>query len=921
MHPSSTKAKLIRLALAALVATLACSCASSRRAMRISPFSESATPVGSMDEQRVNLWPLAYHQPGATSILWPFVDLDDQGFAIRPLFNQEGDDYSILFPLCAWNPVDGDGWLLTGYWDRRSFGLAPLFHRGPRFNHLGPAWWLRRPRGNAYGLFPLAAKNDEFLHLGLFWKDGQWNKPGAKAGLFPLAAWERDRHHWLFPLYSHRQRGPEKSRLTLGLGVLAYFDHAAETDTTRWLAPAYFDRRQDDEHLQLLLPLWYSHQQGDQHTDLLLPAFLHQRDEHRRLLLTPLGGRAWATDGTTTMRNLLGPLYHWHQTDSTTFNAFLWPLITTTRDRQNDDYRLVSWPLGTCWIDEGQEHTRMALFGACYDHATPKLHNRSLLWGTQRWHRQDGQTSWHAWPLASVQRHPRDTFDDPLFRASLVNRHNAGNQHSLTITPLFGYSALDNWREWYALPLAAGAAGEALRAGEVGLDALAFYARRQDPDQRHLRLGWGLLGSSTTIQTPTRDARRLSILLLARQAADDYSREAALDHLASHAGRPWTTTQLASRSFTLFPLLWQRREMAIATDFGAPARQRLIQEWRRRVDQPTPADPNYLASLESRLLANLKTDPESARQLATLNPETPRQHVVDTLRETIAASARRHVVEWPTAKLAVPLLYNSERQRQSSHRHLLLLWRRNDRTSQPEELIANWAAGPWGTYLGETTTCRRQFFPLLFRRAATGLKLVDLPETLLATAREWVRLDQGGRAWSHLPAARTPQTTQALEAAGQRLAEALADQPQTAELAQQAQTASHPDEQAVILYQALETLAAANTAETYHASTRIPILFNAKTDDHNRQWKLLFGAVSHHQQGENRRFSILRYLYRREQTEQRIYRDFVPFCTWNSAPEQSDFAFLWRLFHLRRQADQRSGHLLFIPFGQPAAQQ
>lgn len=68
-----------RLAKVALfVLLLGCvSCASSKRLTRISPFGEMP-PQAELDRDRINTWPLLYHQRGNTSVLWPVIDFDDR---------------------------------------------------------------------------------------------------------------------------------------------------------------------------------------------------------------------------------------------------------------------------------------------------------------------------------------------------------------------------------------------------------------------------------------------------------------------------------------------------------------------------------------------------------------------------------------------------------------------------------------------------------------------------------------------------------------------------------------------------------------------------------------------------------------------------------------------------------------------------
>lgn len=84
------------------------------------------TDVAGLQDNLVNVWPFYVRSKNYTAVLWPFMDFDPYGLAVRPFYNQEGDDYSILFPLCAWNPVDGDGWVLNTAWDKNSFCIFPL---------------------------------------------------------------------------------------------------------------------------------------------------------------------------------------------------------------------------------------------------------------------------------------------------------------------------------------------------------------------------------------------------------------------------------------------------------------------------------------------------------------------------------------------------------------------------------------------------------------------------------------------------------------------------------------------------------------------------------------------------------------------------------------------------------------------------
>ncbi len=129
-----------------LTACMLSSCAITKRLDRVDAH-RAFDRKKSMDESTVNLWPLLVANKDYTSVLWPFMDFDKHGFAIRPLINKEKDDWSFLWPLLAWNPEDKDGWCALGYWNAKEgyFGVVPLFHYDPRgeFGYMSPlCWWV-----------------------------------------------------------------------------------------------------------------------------------------------------------------------------------------------------------------------------------------------------------------------------------------------------------------------------------------------------------------------------------------------------------------------------------------------------------------------------------------------------------------------------------------------------------------------------------------------------------------------------------------------------------------------------------------------------------------------------------------------------------------------------------------------------------
>lgn len=230
MKPSLLLASFLS-ALALCAALLATGCASSERMNRLGWDSSSysapkasrikggkyddavislRTPV-SLQDRQVNVWPFCTVNSRYVSIMWPFIDWDDFGMAVRPFYNREGNDASILFPLSSWNPQDGEGWALNVYWDPDYYGAFPLFHVGREPD----TFWFAGPfvgNGKGFGFVPLCYIGERFRFTGPLW----WVKDDLAAtmpdnrilpfscGVFPLF-WKFGDSHSLFPLYLKTQ--------------------------------------------------------------------------------------------------------------------------------------------------------------------------------------------------------------------------------------------------------------------------------------------------------------------------------------------------------------------------------------------------------------------------------------------------------------------------------------------------------------------------------------------------------------------------------------------------------------------------------------------------------------------------------------------------------------------------------------------
>lgn len=951
--------KIANTLIAFAAAVLLSSCASSKRAMRISPFAESgSTWAGDMSEQRVNLWPLAYHQEDATSILWPIMDIDDAGFAVRPVFNKENDDYSILFPLCAWNSKEGDGWVLTFYRDNVGgdaiYGCFPFFHAGNHFKYIGPAWWwTRHHKVRSWGIFPLMAVGRKTAYIGPFWKDGKWKDDDTELGVFPLAYWRKNHDAWLFPLYRRQEFADDRGRFTLGLGTLAYLDKQSPSDWTHWIAPAYFSRQKNDRKWSVILPLWFSHVDGEKRNSMLLPFGFYSRDAKQQMIVTPLGGRAWTSGGQTRMRNILGPVYHWHKGPSYTFSAFAWPLLTMRRDHKSKSYKWASWPLGTVYESSADESLLIALFGAYGQELQPSSRRHAALWGVARTLRLDNATSWQAWPLARVSHHDDSVFADPL-QSCLINYHRTDSEKAFFLTPLFGkgdfgdrrewrllplayhwekedrsisnYMLLSgknsspDWKEWYALPFLGKARGDATRADDFGVSSLAFYSHRQDPRKSVSKLGYGLLHSAINEKLEHGREHTTRIMTLWQQSEMNRERKAVLEEACQNPNQFYGDDRtVKSQKYNLFPLFFSRYSRKLEIGMYSTQQQRLTSRWLRwlrmqahqRLDEPRRQKLDFI---EDELLKTLRADPLTADLVQNIRSSTPEADKQKTIKNAVASSIRNYSEDTVSSSIHIPLIFKSRKRPWGDKTSALVLWHTRKDENEKDKLIFEWAEDPLYKRLGRLKSTSKTLFPLWFSDKQKTLKFKPGNKKLLEAAREWGRLQNFSLYNIKKIKDGKEERNRKLRDVRKKLLKILQAYPEAEDLTKQAVASDQSACSDFIIRKALEKVAANRSVEKTNVSVHIPLIFKGEYAQDSTDWKLLFGAMRGVRRGKKKRFSILRYLYRREKTPERIYRDFFPFVSWNSASEKADFSFLWRVFHIRREGKDHSGHILFIPF-------
>ncbi|MCP3966329.1 MAG: hypothetical protein GY750_09270 [Lentisphaerae bacterium] len=410
-----------RLFAGALAVLLLTSCASSKRMMRLSPLESKdkadITQIN-LNEDHINLWPMFYKCGAFTSIFWPIADLDSKGVAVRPFFNKEGSEYSILFPLSAWNPVNGDGWALTSYWNDKNIGTFPLFNIGPDFNYVLPFWWDHNWK--QFGLLPISYFSKDMNFFGPLWYDYS----DSSFGLFPLF-WQASDWGCLFPFYNYENYTSEFDfKLLFGvLGKLQYEKKNADyhyrflncyrirkkESTYDGFLPLYL-RKSSPEESFFISPLLIDWQDCN-HINM---SWLHyyEKGAGKEILITPLFGSTLNRKiDKISMMNILGPAYiSWDEPDDK-YLSFAWPLYF--QRKKDDSETIASLPL-FYHNKQGKNKKTVASFPLFYYNKDKKKSNFNVL--------------------------------GPLFHRYSYNNYSETN----AVWPIFGYTndpkGKDNWR-------------------------------------------------------------------------------------------------------------------------------------------------------------------------------------------------------------------------------------------------------------------------------------------------------------------------------------------------------------------------------------------------------------------------------------------------------------------------------------------
>ncbi len=258
----------------AVTSGLLCSCASSERMMRLSPFRHQQQPLktgpvssksqatverhsGAEDfdarfKNHVNLWPLLYSEGDFTSILWPMIDFDPQGMAVRPFYNHEKNEYSILFPLSAWNPRKNKSWVLSGYWKRSRSGIFPFYHIRTGNKELRDLYLLC----GLLGHYSYESADDyHFSVLNYLQSNGRNSFYNSVLPIYFYANDNKSTFFWLFnTIYANCKKQNETNLTVL---PLSYY-HSSPSRSKFWLLNYYYSGGEKRKTTCTFFPFyWY----------------------------------------------------------------------------------------------------------------------------------------------------------------------------------------------------------------------------------------------------------------------------------------------------------------------------------------------------------------------------------------------------------------------------------------------------------------------------------------------------------------------------------------------------------------------------------------------------------------------------------------------------------------------------------------
>jgi hypothetical protein len=356
--------RMMNKAMLAAAALMIAGCASSERMSRISPLaaqqpasaSDGKSPqehTTSLADDRVNVFPLYYGAAGVHAVLWPLVDWDSRGFAVRPLYNREGENASVLFPLSGWD--SRGGWALNSVWDHdHGFLFLPIAGKWNGMTFVGPGF----SDGDAhYGFLPVFGRyGDTFQCLNVFVTSHEGRQSTVAASPF---YYDSEDFLWVSELYAwSRHKDGAQSRRSLFGALYHGYESADGNASSLWVFPGLYSENDATSHLTVtpfyssgsdtkgerfnIHPLWWSSKTATESSRTLIPFWFNRVSGGDSSTITPLW--SYGNERTESWMNI-HPLW-WSSETPESASERLFPFYSHHRDAAGESTFALPWSSG-----------------------------------------------------------------------------------------------------------------------------------------------------------------------------------------------------------------------------------------------------------------------------------------------------------------------------------------------------------------------------------------------------------------------------------------------------------------------------------------------------------------------------------------------------------------------------------------------
>lgn len=319
-----------------LLVLLLVGCRSNSRMLRNSPIEQRSSL--SFESGNINVWPIYFKSGDYNSLLWPLIDFDRQGFAIRPLVTKDNNELGFFYPLSNFDTENGDFWIANFIWyDSKNYGMIPIFFKandvlqlGPyfqtdsnfflipvaklartpnKFNYIGPVWWDDWSADRKFGMYPIGMyQKDDFSYCTLYWQYED------KHGVFPIYYSEKNGFTYLLNSWWSADKKT--------MGVIPLFMY---TENLRAAGPVWWNKTGDGYGL---FPLFFK----TKDSSFLIPLYYFSSIYGSTTFASPLGGFNYVANADKDKLkylNLLGIGYMYDSDDD--FMSVLFPLFIKKR--------------------------------------------------------------------------------------------------------------------------------------------------------------------------------------------------------------------------------------------------------------------------------------------------------------------------------------------------------------------------------------------------------------------------------------------------------------------------------------------------------------------------------------------------------------------------------------------------------------